>query len=123
MNTPMTPAQAAQQSNRDDGGRYQSKTHAEAEVELETPERTARQSLGELTRTILADSESDHPDDPYTLNVHEARTLARAVERALALADRLDHEAQARRAAGQDPFEVMTIRQEATRIRTALNGK
>jgi len=36
VNTPMTPAQAAQQSNRDDGGRYKSKTHAEAAVELAT---------------------------------------------------------------------------------------
>jgi len=34
MSTPQTPAQAAQQSNRDDGGRYQHKTHAEAEVDL-----------------------------------------------------------------------------------------
>jgi len=30
----MTPAQAAQQSNRDAGGRYQSKAHAEADVDL-----------------------------------------------------------------------------------------
>lgn len=44
------------------------------------------------------------------------------IARMEALADRLDHEAEARRAARQDPFEVMTIRQEAARIRTALNG-
>jgi len=37
MNTPQTPAQAAQQSNRDSAGRYQHKTHAEAEVELAAP--------------------------------------------------------------------------------------
>lgn len=30
----MTPAQAAQQSNRDDGGRYKSKTHAEVDLDL-----------------------------------------------------------------------------------------
>ena len=45
------------------------------------------------------------------------------VKGAEALADRLDHEAEARRAARQDPFEVLTIRQEAARIRAALNGE
>lgn len=34
VNTPMTPAQAAQQSNRDDGGRYAAKAHAEADIAL-----------------------------------------------------------------------------------------
>ena len=76
------------------------------------------------------------PDVPWKIQLQEfqaraaaAPTLARAVidltakvERMEALADRLDHEAEARRAAGQDPFEVMTIRQEAARIRAALNG-
>ena len=33
----------------------------------------------ELARTILNDSEADRPMDLYTLNVHEARTLAHAV--------------------------------------------
>jgi len=37
MSTPQTPAQAAQQNNRDAGGRYQHKTHAEAEVDLTAP--------------------------------------------------------------------------------------
>ena len=32
-----------------------------------------------LARIILDDSEADRPMDLYTLNVHEARTLARAV--------------------------------------------
>lgn len=32
----------------------------------------------ELARTILADSEDEHPTALYTLNVREARTLARA---------------------------------------------
>ena len=45
------------------------------------------------------------------------------IARVEALADRLDHEADARRAASRDLFEVMTIRQEAARIRTALNGE
>ena len=49
-----------------------------------------------------------------------APILARQVEAIEALADRLDHEAETRRATRQDPFEVMTIRQEATRIRNAL---
>ena len=33
----------------------------------------------DLARTILNDSEGDRPMDLYTLNVHEARTLAHAV--------------------------------------------
>ena len=32
----------------------------------------------ELARTILTDSEDEHPDALYLLNVREARTLARA---------------------------------------------
>ena len=44
----------------------------------------------DLARIILDDSEADRPMDLYTLNVHEARTLARAVIRVEALADRLD---------------------------------
>ena len=47
----------------------------------------------ELARTILDDSETDRLTDLYTLNVHEARTLANAAlaaDRANALADRLD---------------------------------
>ena len=55
--------------------------------------------------------------------VKAAPDLARAVLRMDELADRLDHEAESRRAARQDPFEVMTIRQEAARIRAALNGE
>ena len=33
----------------------------------------------DLARIILDDSEPDRPNDLYTLNVHEARTLAHAV--------------------------------------------
>lgn len=33
----------------------------------------------DLARTILNDTEPDRPMDLYTLNVHEARTLAHAV--------------------------------------------
>ena len=32
-----------------------------------------------LARIILTDSEAEHPDALYTLNVREARTLAHAV--------------------------------------------
>ena len=32
----------------------------------------------DLARTILADSEDEHPDALYLLDVREARTLARA---------------------------------------------
>lgn len=38
MSTPMTPAQAAQQTNRDDGGRYKSKVHAEVDLDLTADE-------------------------------------------------------------------------------------
>ena len=47
-----------------------------------------------LARIILEDTEGDHPKwDLYTLNVHEARTLANAAlaaDRVEELADRLD---------------------------------
>ena len=50
----------------------------------------------DLARTILADSEDEHPTAMYVLSVREARTLARAVieltekvERMEALVDRL----------------------------------
>ena len=33
----------------------------------------------DLARIILEDTEADRPMDLYTLNVHEARTLAHAV--------------------------------------------
>ena len=47
----------------------------------------------DLARTILDDSEDEHPTAMYVLNVHEARTLARAAlaaDRVEELADRLD---------------------------------
>ena len=44
----------------------------------------------DLARIILDDSEPDRPMDLYTLNVGEARTLARAVIRVEELADSLD---------------------------------
>ena len=34
----------------------------------------------DLARIILEDTEPDRPMDLYTLNVHEARTLARAIK-------------------------------------------
>ena len=43
----------------------------------------------DLARTILTDSEDEHPAAMYLLNVREARTLARAVRNAANLADRL----------------------------------
>lgn len=48
----------------------------------------------ELARIILDDSEPERPDDLYTLNVHEARTLAHAVLNVADYADRLDAEAE-----------------------------
>ena len=77
----------------------------------------------DLAQIILDSIDDDEPPTAlYTLNIHEARILANAVQAVANLADRLDHEAESRRAARQDPFEVMTIRQEAARIRAALNG-
>ena len=88
--------------------------------------------------------ESDAAMDHFVTCAHAAPDLARAVveltaerdayreentrfreqaARVKALADRLDHEAEARRAARQDPLEVLTIRQEAARIRAELNGE
>lgn len=78
----------------------------------------------DLAQIILDSIDDDEPPTAlYTLNIHEARMLANAVQAVANLADRLDHEADSRRAAGQDPFEVMTIRQEAARIRTTLSGE
>ena len=49
-----------------------------------------RTEAAELSRIILADSEADRPMDLYTLNVGEARTLARAAIPADTLVDPLD---------------------------------
>ena len=43
----------------------------------------------DLARIIMADSEAERPTALYTLNVHEARTLARAVDAAVELAEEL----------------------------------
>ena len=75
----------------------------------------------DLARTILADSEDEHPDALYLLDVREARTLARAVIRVEELADRLEHEA-AYEASRGDTWDATCIRAEARRIRRALNG-
>ena len=80
----------------------------------------------DLARIILADSKDEHPTDPYTLNVHEARTLANAVTRAAELADRLDREAEKER---QKPSRDLhdygwddACTSAAYRIRAALKG-
>ena len=54
---------------------------------------TTPTEAADLARIILADSEDEHPTAMYVLNVREARTLAHAVARVDALADRLEHEA------------------------------
>ena len=72
----------------------------------------------DLARIILDDSEADRPMDLYTLNVHEARTLAHAVTRVEALADLLDAEAERVGSHGG----AFTARAFATEIRNALNG-
>ena len=76
----------------------------------------------DLARTILTDSEDEHPDALYLLNVREARTLAHAVTRVEALADRLEHEAAYEASQGDD-WDAVCIRSEVRRIRRALNGE
>ena len=75
----------------------------------------------DLARTILDDSEADRPTDLYTLNVHEARTLARAVRNAANLADRLDVIANELEADGEDGY-ADAARTDAHSIRAALKG-
>ena len=76
----------------------------------------------DLARTILTDSEDEHPDALYLLNVREARTLANAAlaaDRLERLADRLDAEANR-----EGPHGVMFVsRAFATEIRNALEGE
>ena len=74
----------------------------------------------ELARIILDDSEDEHPTALYTLNVREARTLARAAlaaDRVEELADRLDADAAELGEYGG------TITAYTTAIRNALNGE
>ena len=75
-----------------------------------------------LARIILDDSEGDPAGCLYTLNVHEARTLALAVTRVEELADRLEHEAAYEASQGDD-WDAVCIRSEVRRIRRALNGE
>ena len=73
-----------------------------------------------LARTILVDSEDEHPDALYLLNVREARTLANAAlaaDRVEELADRLDADAEIVGEYGG------TITAYTTAIRAALNGE
>lgn len=73
----------------------------------------------ELARIILKDTEGGHPEwDLYTLNVHEARILARIVVAAADLADRLW--TAGRTGSRINPF---TARALASEIRDVLNGE
>ena len=56
----------------------------------------------ELARTILTDSEDEHPDALYLLNVREARALANA---ALA-ADRVEELAEELRGVARESYQV-----------------
>ena len=76
----------------------------------------------DLARIILDDTETDRHMDLYTLTVIEARTLAHAVTRVEALADRLEHEAAYEASQGDD-WDAVCIRSDARRIRKALNGE
>ena len=79
----------------------------------------------DLARIILDDSEADRPMDLYTLNVHEARALARAVDAVAKLADRLDVIANELGADGEDGYAgyADAARSDAHSIRAALNGE
>ena len=85
----------------------------------------------DLTRIILDDSEADLPNDLYPLNVREARNLAHAVieltatvKRVEALADDMDHDADLLDQTDDLRLHLIaaTHREDATRLRTALNG-
>lgn len=80
-----------------------------------------------LARIILDDSEPDRPMDFYTLNVHEARTLALAalaVCRLEELADEFDADAATCAIDPDlDPSYADGARAAAARIRAALNGE
>ena len=78
----------------------------------------------DLARTILTDSEDEHPDALYLLNVREARALANAAlaaDRVEELADRLEHEA-AYEASQGDHWDAASLHVEALNIRLALKG-
>ena len=75
----------------------------------------------DLARLILDDSEDQHPTAMYVLNVHEARTLANAVARVEALADRLENEAAYEASRGED-WDAASLHVEALNIRLALKG-
>lgn len=75
----------------------------------------------DLARLILDDSEDEHPTAMYVLNVREARTLANAVARVEALADRLDNEAAYEASRGED-WDAASLHVEALNIRLALKG-
>ena len=77
-----------------------------------------------LARTILTDSEDEHPDALYLLNVREARTLADAAlaaDRAEKLANRLEDDA-AYEASQGDHWDAASLHVEALNIRLALKG-
>ena len=75
----------------------------------------------DLARIILDDTETDRHMDLYTLTVIEARTLAHAVTRVEALADRLENEAAYEASRGED-WDAASLHVEALNIRLALKG-
>ena len=77
-----------------------------------------------LARTVLNDTEADRPIDLYTLNDHEARTLANAAlaaDRAEELANRREDDA-AYEASQGDHWDAASLHVEALNIRLALKG-
>ena len=84
---------------------------------------TARTEAADLARTVLADSEDEHPTAMYVLSVREARTLANAAlaaDRVEALVGRLfDAEADPMVSRGG---VFISRAGTASLIRAALNG-
>lgn len=80
----------------------------------------------DLARTILEDSANEPSTALYTLNVHEARTLANAVTRAANLADTLYQETDNTWTPNPEDYDLgwdsAQIR-AADKIRTALGDE
>ena len=87
------------------------------------PVALAREVLGDELAWAALDP-GHHPEGQaavYRL-ANAAPTLARAVTRVEALADRLEHEAAYEASQGDD-WDAVCIRSEVRRIRRALNGE
>ena len=81
-----------------------------------------RTEAADLARAILHSLDGESDTETVRALVSDLRTLAHAVTRVEALADRLEHEAAYEASRGDD-WDAVCIRAEARRIRRALNGE